>query len=297
MRTALLAMPGNESMAEAIGRRLQADVVAPATRRFPDGETYLRIDADLSGRSVAIVQTLSHPDDKFLPFLFAADAARAGGARRVGFVAPYLAYMRQDRQFQSGEAVTSRTVARLLSGSFDWLVTVDPHLHRYKALSEIYAIPATVVNAATLLSDWIGSHVEKPVLIGPDAESVQWVGDVARRIGAPFTVLEKTRLGDRDIEVRLTGEIDMTGRTPVLVDDIIASGATMLKAVHMAKGLSIHQPVCVAVHGLFADGSDRQIQDAGAQLVTSNTVPHVSNAIDMSGPLADAVAQTAGTIR
>lgn len=297
MRTVLLAMPDNGAMVEAIARHLQADIVTPVIRTFPDGETYLRIDAELHASNVAIVQTLSHPDGKILPLLFAADAARASGAGHVGLVAPYLAYMRQDKQFQPGEAVTSKTVARLLSGSFDWLVTIDPHLHRYKSLSEIYTIPATVLHAATLLSAWIGANVLRPFLIGPDAESAQWVSEVAKRIDAPFAVLEKTRLGDRNIEVRLIDGIDMTGRTPVLVDDIIASGTTMLKAVRLVRRLSTHQPVCVAVHGLFADGSDRQLQDAGARLVTSNSVPHVSNAMDVGGMLADATAQMAQTIK
>ena len=215
----------------------------------------------------------------------------------MGLVAPYLAYMRQDKQFQPGEAVTSRTVARLLSDSFDWLMSIDPHLHRYKSLSEIYTIPSTVLHTATLMSEWIGANVQSPILIGPDAESVQWVSDVAGRIDAPFTVLSKTRLGDRDIEVRLTDEIDIAGRTPILVDDIVSSGATMLKAVQRVKTLSRHQPVCVAAHGLFADGSDRQIQDAGVRLVTSNSVPHASNAMDVSGMLSDAIAQMAETIK
>ena len=88
--------------------------------------------------------------------LFAADAARQLGARKVGLVAPYLCYMRQDRSFKPGEAVTSRSFAALLSRACDWLVTVDPHLHRYKSLSEIYAIPARALHAGPAIADWIG---------------------------------------------------------------------------------------------------------------------------------------------
>ena len=86
------------------------------SRRFPDGETYLRIDGECADKSVVLVCTLDRPNDKILPLVFLADAARALGARRVGLVAPYLAYLRQDRQFRAGEAVTSRTFARLVSG-------------------------------------------------------------------------------------------------------------------------------------------------------------------------------------
>ncbi|WP_164119514.1 ribose-phosphate pyrophosphokinase-like domain-containing protein, partial [Stenotrophomonas maltophilia] len=84
---------------------------------------------------------LAQPNEKILPLIFAAATARELGAARVGLVAPYLAYMRQDRRFNPGEAVTSRQMAHLVSGAFDWMVTVDPHLHRYSDLSEIYSIP------------------------------------------------------------------------------------------------------------------------------------------------------------
>ena len=112
-------------------------------------------------RRIALVCTLDRPDAKMLPLLFAAAAARELGASQVGLVAPYLAYMRQDRRFKPGEAVTSREFARLLSGAFDWLVTVDPHLHRYASLAEIYRIPTRVVHAAPLISQWIRTRIER----------------------------------------------------------------------------------------------------------------------------------------
>src|SRR6185503_12811188 len=121
-----------------------------------------------------ILCTLADPDAKFLPLIFAAATARELGAARVGLVAPYLAYMRQDRRFNPGEAVTSRYVAKLISGAFDWLVTVDPHLHRYGALGEIYTIPTRAIHAAPLMSDWIRRNVPDPLIVGPDSESEQW---------------------------------------------------------------------------------------------------------------------------
>jgi ribose-phosphate pyrophosphokinase len=98
--------------------------------------------------------TLDHPNDKLLSLLFAAATARELKASPVGLVCPYLAYMRQDQRFKPGEAVTSRQVAHLLSDAFDWLVTVDPHLHRYSSLAEIYRVPARVIHAAPLVSQW-----------------------------------------------------------------------------------------------------------------------------------------------
>ena len=123
----VVALPGGEALSAGLARRLRCDWSPLAVHRFPDGETLVRLDAPVGGRCVVLAGSLDQPDGKTLPLLFAADAARELGATQVGLVAPYLAYMRQDRRFNTGEALTSRTYARLLSTALDFLVTVDPH--------------------------------------------------------------------------------------------------------------------------------------------------------------------------
>ena len=285
----VFALPGNEAMADRLAAQIDAEIGQIETRQFPDGESYLRFVTPVAGRSVLLVCTLAHPNPKFLPLLFAGAAAKDLGAAKVGVIAPYLAYMRQDRRFQEGEAVTSRHAANLLSGIFDWLVTVDPHLHRYHALGEIYGIPVRALQAASLLSAWIRAHVADPVLIGPDSESEQWVAAAAHEAGAPFTVLEKVRHGDRSVEIEVRNMEQLKGRTPVLVDDIISSGRTMLEAVRHVRAFCQVPPVCLAVHGVFADESDKALERVGARIVTTNTIPHRSNAIDVAQLLSEAV--------
>jgi ribose-phosphate pyrophosphokinase len=289
----LIAMPGNEAMTRSIAALLGADVGQLELRAFPDGESYLRFATDLADRRVALVCTLDRPDTKLLQLMFAAAAARDLGARQVGLVAPYLAYMRQDRRFKPGEAVTSREVARLLSGAFDWLVTIDPHLHRYASLAAIYRIPTRVAHAAPLISQWIKANVPQALVIGPDGESEQWVSAVAGEAGVPFTVLQKIRHGDRDVEITLRDPTELGARTPVFVDDIISSGRTMIEAVRLVGAHTAKPPVCIAVHGLFADRSDRLLAELGARLVTSNTVDHASNALDVAPLLAAGIRELA----
>lgn len=289
----LMAMPGNEKAASKLAARLGWDLGHLEIRQFPDGETYLRLVTTPAGRVVALVCTLDRPNDKLLSLLFAAATARELEASKVGLVSPYLAYMRQDRRFKPGEAVSSRQVAHLLSSSFDWLVTVDPHLHRYGSLSEIYSIPTRVVHVAPLISQWIRMNVQNPLIIGPDSESEQWVAAVAQEADAPHAVLEKIRHGDREVEIKL-GDLDRwKGRTPVLVDDIISSGRTMLESLRLLTAQGWAAPVCLAVHGLFADRADVLLAQAGARVVTSNSVPHATNDIDLTPLLAEAVSQIA----
>jgi ribose-phosphate pyrophosphokinase len=287
----LVGMPGNEAMTRALAQPLDAAIGDIEVRAFPDGETYLRFLGALSGCSLAVVCTLDRPNDKILPLLFAAATARELGAVRVGLVAPYLAYMRQDRRFKAGEAVTSRQVAALLSGAFDWLVTVDPHLHRYGSLADIYRIPTCTVHAAPLIGGWIKQHVASPFLVGPDSESEQWVSKVAAEVGAPFTILQKLRRGDRDVDISFKDLRGLGGRTPVLVDDIVSSGRTMIEAVRQLGARGAAAPVCIAVHGLFADAADAALEREGARIVTSNSVPHRTNGIDVAGILTEPIAR------
>ena len=283
-------MPGNEALADAIRRTLGAEIGRLITRHFPDGESYLQFETALVDRSVALVCTLAHPDDKLALLLFAAAAAADLGARNVGLVAPYLAYMRQDRRFRAGEAITSNTFASILSNQFDWLVTVDPHLHRHRTLAEIFSIPTHVVHAVAAISRWVRSEIQKPLLIGPDMESEQWVAAVARDAEAPHLTLQKVRRGDRDVEVFLPDMAAWRGHTPVLVDDIISTGRTMIKTIGHLRQAGMASPVCIGIHGIFAENALDALIDAGAaRIITVNTIPHITNAIDILPDIAKAV--------
>ena len=266
-------------------------------RQFPDGESYVRLLSDVKARDVVMLCTLDRPDSKALALLYAAAAARDGGARSVGLVAPYLAYMRQDKAFHPGEAVTSRSFARLLSEAFDWIVTVDPHLHRFRTLDEIYTIPGFTVAAAAPVGEWIRANVDRPVIIGPDEESGQWVEEIARVAGAPSAVLRKTRRGDYDVSIAADGLDLPKGATPVIVDDIASSARTMIEAVEIVRSAGARAPVCVAVHAIFAGNAYEELRAAGAaRIVSTNSVKHASNEIDLTPVLAPALRRAVETV-
>lgn len=288
MTRLVLPLPGSEALGAQFAAALTAELAAIETRRFPDGETYVRLPPAIGGRDAVLVCTLARPDEQFLRLVFAARAARELGAASVTLVAPYLAYMRQDTRFQPGEAVTSRHFAELISREFDRLVTIDPHLHRHRSLDEIYAIPAQALRAAPLLADWIAARVEAPAIVGPDVESDQWVSEVARRAGAPYVVLRKQRHGDRSVGISAPDLTAWAGRRPVLLDDIVSSGRTMVEAARTLLAQGLPAPVCVAVHALFAEDAYAELSKLALQVVSTDTVPHPSNAIPVAGLLATA---------
>ncbi len=267
-----------------LGQHLQEKLNAEEGRfilhPFPDGESYLRIESNVKGREILINASLFHPNSWILDLLFLVDTLRALGAKRIRLIAPYLSYMRQDKVFQNGEALTSKTFSHLLSAYFDALVTVDPHLHRYHCLSEIYTIPTTVLQAAPLISKWIHENVENPFLIGPDEESRQWVQQVAGDL--PFIVLKKERNSQGHVNITWPSFEGAEGKTPVFVDDIISSGGTMLLAIEQAKAQGLKPPVIVTIHPIFANDSYKKLQAAGIlKIVTCNSISHPSNEIDL----------------
>lgn len=277
----IVPMPGNESFAESLARAGGWDLGHLEMRRFPDQESYVRLLSGVRGHSVDLVCSLVRPDAGFLGLMFAADAARELGATQVNLVAPYLAYMRQDSRFQPGEAVTSRTFARLLSGSFDKITTVDPHLHRYPTLADLYTTQTQVLHAAPLLADWIKAEVAKPLIIGPDVESEQWASSVAGRVGAPRAVARKIRRGDREVEIALPDLSEWRDHQPVLIDDICSSGRTLIEAASELRLRGFPRPVCVVVHALFSDDAYKALAEASARIVSTDAVSHPSNAITL----------------
>lgn len=283
-------VPGAEAFAARLALAIGGELGRLIVHTFPDGESLVRLDADVKARCVVFAGSLDHPDDKTMQLLFAADAARDLGASQVVLVAPYLGYMRQDARFQPEEAITSRTYAAMLSPFFNAMITVDPHLHRINSLGEIYRMPTSVVSSAPLIAAWVRAHVVNPLLVGPDSESAQWVTAIASAAGAPCTVLTKTRRGDRDVSVSLPDAAQWQGRNPVLIDDIISTGHTLIQAAQSLRTAGLAPPICIGVHALFAEGAYAQLLASGvAQVVTCDTIPHVSNAISVLDPLVAAL--------
>jgi len=290
MKPIIFSYPGNESLAQMIAKKMPCDVGKAIFHIFPDHETLVKIESDIKNRDVIIVCSLNNPNEKIPQLLFFAETAKTLGARTIKLIAPYLAYMRQDAQFSPQEGITSVYFAKLLSNYFDALVAVDPHLHRYKSLSEIYSIPAQAISVTEQVSAWVQKHIQQPVLIGPDRESGQWVAAIAERLHLPWLALEKTRYGDRHVESTMPEVEPYKTHTPVILDDIISTGKTMIAAVNHLNQAKMKPAVCVTVHPVFVNHAYEELLASGVgQVVSCNTIQHPSNAIDISDALIDTI--------
>ncbi len=255
--------------------------------RFPDGEHRLRLPLPLASRLI-ICRSLNNPNAKLIDLMLAAETAREHGAEEIALVAPYLCYMRQDKAFRAGEAVSQRIIGQWLASLFDALLTVDPHLHRIQRLEQTIPMKKTLAISA---SEAIASMLREQdpnacLLVGPDEESEPWVAALAARCQLDYLVGRKLRLADRDVIVDFP-EAPITGRHCILVDDIISSGETLAQAAETLRGLGARSIECVVTHCLADRAGIRRLHRAGIQAIHStDSVPHDTACIQLAPWLA-----------
>lgn len=286
----LFALFGYDEFSKRIQEKINCEIGSLILHSFPDEESMVTVNTDVTGREVILVTSLDRPNSKIIPLIFTAETLKKLGATKVTLVAPYLAYMRQDKAFHRGEGVSAKYFARLLSNYFDKLITLDPHLHRITSLNEIYSIPTHVLHATKNIADWIYKNIENPILIGPDIESTQWVEEVAKYSKAPYLILRKERKDDHTVSISIPELDKYPHATPILIDDIISTAMTMIEAIKHLNSCKTLPPICIGVHAVFADDAYQRLLNAGiAKVITCNSIQHASNGIDVSGEIAKAL--------
>lgn len=287
----LLAFDDERALAERLAQAAGLPLAFVARHRFPDGETRLRLPAALPEHTV-LLRGLQQPNEKLTELMLVAAGARELGAKRLTLVSPYLAYMRQDVAFTPGEVVSQRHVGRALAAWFEAVITVDPHLHRVATMDEV--VPGrcgVALSAAPLLGEWIAAQAPGALLLGPDEESRQWVRAAAQAHGMDYAVCSKLRHADRNVEVTLPADLELRGRSVVLLDDVASTGRTLVEAARgaLARGAA---GVDVAVtHALFVGDALSELKAAGVGRVWStDCVPHETNVVSIAGMVAGALA-------
>jgi ribose-phosphate pyrophosphokinase len=287
-RPAVLYFPDQAEPAGRFAQALGVPCRAIESRRFPDGESLLRLPLPLPA-DLLLYCSLGQPNTRLVELLLAARTARGHGVRRLTLVAPYLCYMRQDMAFRPGEAVSQSIVGHWLAGLFDAVVTVDPHLHRIDRLEQAVPVAVAVtLTAAAPLGAFVARSVPDAVVVGPDEESAQWAAAVAAHAGCAHAVFVKERRGDRDVVVSAAGAVGLADRAVVLVDDIASSGRTLAEAARVCLSMGARSVDAVVTHALCEGGDLRALHDAGVgHLWSTDSLPHAGNRVELAGLLAD----------
>lgn len=288
---AIQTFADNATEARRVASLLGVDCREIALHRFPDQE--MRVTVGPFAKTTIIYASLDHPNDKLITLLFAAEALRRAGTRRLVLVAPYLCYMRQDTAFAEGEAISQRAIGRLIAGIADRIVTVDAHLHRTRDIRDVFpGIEAENLSAIPAIANTLqGAGIDaSTVVVGPDAESGPLVNDLAARLGLEGTIARKIRHGDRSVEITFADPGSIAGRPVLLVDDIMSSGTTLIRCAGALVAAGASTIDAVVTHALFPDAVARSIMAAGIRSIRSTTsVRHPTNAISLDDVLAAAL--------
>jgi ribose-phosphate pyrophosphokinase len=262
------------ALLRALGERMDDVAFRPKLERLPDSEVLVALAKPMRGRRGYVVQSLGAPvGERMLELALIADAAKRAGAEELVAIIPYLGYARHDRRKREDEALGAAVVARLVSScGFSRVVTLDLHA---PAVEGFFTCPLDNLSAEPMLAEALRSFANEGVIVAPDLGAAKLARRYAARLGLPLAVVHKSRIGPSQVLAHeIVGEV--RGLRPIIVDDMISTGATIVAALDavVAAG-AIPEVIVAATHGVFAPGSEALLASRPIQrlLVTDSTGP------------------------
>ncbi len=286
MTPAIYTFPGYQTQGKQLANSLNLPCFDIKVHHFPDKESLVTLPPQ-KNEHVIFYLSLDYPNNKLIELLLAAKTARQQGVKRLSLVAPYLCYMRQDKSFQSEEAISQQIIGQWLSELFDDLITVDPHLHRVHSLDKV--IPDTnniTLTAAPLLGEFVKSLKKEVLLMGPDEESMQWVKQVAAVCNTSYSVATKIRHSDTHVSIQLP-DMNFKNQHIILVDDVLSSGNTVAQTAIQLYTADATQVDVLVTHALFSKTAMDTLKKASIKnIYSSDSITHETNCISLNNLLA-----------
>jgi ribose-phosphate pyrophosphokinase len=296
MTLTVIAGSANVPLAQSVSAELRVKLRERIVQRFADGELHVEIGESVRGHDVYVIQPTSLPaDEHVMELLFLGDACRRAGAARLTAVVPYFGYARQDRRASGREAVGARVVAGLLeSAGFARIVTIDLHAPEIEGF---FCVPLEHLSAATLLAGTVRTTSDT-IIVAPDLGAVKLAERYQALLHLPVAVLHKTRVSGSEVSLRsIIG--DVKDRAPLVVDDMITTGATIEAAVNGLLGAGCRPDVSVvATHALFVGPAVARLAALPIrQLIGTNSVdsaaelPAHFQVVNLAPMIADTIAR------
>lgn len=267
----LLSGTANRPLGEEVAQHLATPLCKVTIKRFADGEIFVKIDENVRGRDVYLIQSTNPPADNLMELLLLIDAAKRASAARVTAVIPYFGYARQDRKDQPRVAISARLVANMVTmAGADRVLGMDFHQHQMQGFFDIpvdhlYAAPAFVNHFRQI-------RLTDPVVVAPDVGSAKMARGFAKRLNATLAIIDKRRPSANIAEVvNVVGEV--ADRDCVIPDDMIDTAGTMSEAVHALKRLGARDVYCCATHALLSGPAvERLTKSPVKEVVVTNTI-------------------------
>ncbi|AHF80399.1 ribose-phosphate diphosphokinase [Thermococcus paralvinellae] len=253
---------------EEKSQNYKKDLLEVEIKKFPDGEKYVRVFGE--GEEAIIVQSTYSPQDEHLiELLLLGDALREKGFKKLIAVVPYLAYSRQDRVTKDGEPISVRAIMKAISIYYDELYVFD--LHNPKTL-EFFPKKAVNLSPARAIASYFKDKLREGIVLAPDKGALERARAVAKILGVEFSHFEKKRISPTEVQMTPVN-IDVEGKNVLIVDDIISTGGTMIRAANILRKMGAKKIYVVATHGVFAEGAIERVSKAVDELAVTNTIP------------------------
>ncbi|MFZ2455793.1 MAG: ribose-phosphate diphosphokinase [Candidatus Altiarchaeia archaeon] len=257
--------------------------------RFPDGEIYLRLVSPVKGEECVLVQS-TLGNDNLVELLLFLDMLRDQGASSVHAVVPYFGYARQDKSFNSGEALSAKTSLKLMLSLTDSVTTINCHFLDREGVYKFHDLEIKNLDAFPLLAKYFKEHLKCPMLIAPDKGSLEYAKNAAEIIGCEFDFLQKKRLSGEKVEIQ-TKDLDVQGKDTLILDDMISTGGTIIEAAKLLKSQGASSVNAGCVHGVFSTGAER-VRSAVDLLVCTDTLERGISKVSVAQLIGKSLTQT-----
>jgi ribose-phosphate pyrophosphokinase len=268
----LLAGTANRPLAEEIAGVLGVALGEVTIRKFADGEIFVRIDDNVRGRDLFIIQSTTAPGDNIIELLLLIDAARRASAARINAVIPYFGYARQDRKDQPRVAIGAKLMANMVAkAGADRVLSVDFHQHQIQGF---FDLPVDHLYAAPVFTRYFREkRLTNLAVVSPDVGSAKMARGFAKRLDATMGIIDKRRPAANVSEVmNVIGEVE--GKDCLLTDDMIDTAGTMAEAARALKDCGARDIYACASHALLSGPAVERLSNAPfREIVVTNTVP------------------------
>ena len=284
----MIIVSGSDSqdLAYRVSKLTNSELVRTEFKKFPDGEIYLRIHGDVNNKDVFLIQTQNNQNDSIVETILMCDALRDEGAKSINLVAPYLAYARQDKKFNSGEPISIRALAKIYSNLCDRIITINPHETH---IETFFNIPFIYGNAVGKLAEYVKNKLNNPVVLSPDKGAIELAKTASEVLNCEYDYLEKTRISPTEIKIA-PKNLDVMDNDVLIVDDIISTGETMATAIGMLKEQGAKKVIASCVHPVLIGDALNKLYVGGADEVvgTDTFLSEVSN-VSVDSIIADLI--------
>lgn len=266
----------NKKLAEQIAAELGTDLGKVEIIRFADSECRVRVEEDVEGKDVFVIQSLSNPvDENLMEFLLLGDAMKRGEARRIIAVVPYHGYARQDRVHREGESLSAQVVAKMIEvAGYDKLITVELH---NESILGFFKIPVVHLSGLDVFQPAAEKLKDNLIVVTPDAGALKRSQHLAENLGVPLALIEKKRDLNQPhklLSMRVVG--DVSGKTAMIGEDVIVTGGTLINASYLLKQKGAVQVVAAATHADFVGGADKILRDSPLDRIWVTDTIHIS---------------------